>query len=72
MAVNESPRSASLHLKLGNAFEEARKYPQAVVQWRMVLDIEPDHPQRMTLLNQIGKHDRPAATAKAAPKTKTS
>ena len=72
MAVNESPRSASLHLKLGNAYEEARKYPQAVVQWRMVLDIEPDHPQRMTLLNQIGKHDRPAAPAKPAAKAKIS
>ena len=67
MAVGEAPKSASLHLKLGNAFEEARKYAEAVVQWRMVLDIEPDHPQRMSLLNQIGKHAPPPAAAK--PKT---
>lgn len=67
MAVGEAPQSASLHLKLGNAFEEARKYAQAVVQWRMVLDIEPDHPRRMSLLNQIGKHARPSAAAKPTP-----
>ena len=58
LAVAEAPKSASLHLKLGNAYEEARKYADAVVQWRMVLDIEPDHPQRISLLNQIGKHAR--------------
>ncbi|MBK8096182.1 MAG: tetratricopeptide repeat protein [Planctomycetes bacterium] len=52
-AVAESPRTAALHLKLGNAFQEVRKYAQAVVQWRMVLDLEPDHPQRTELLNLI-------------------
>ena len=45
-AVAESPLTASLHLKLGNAYEEARKFDKAIAQWRMVLDIEPDHPQR--------------------------
>ena len=56
MAVAEAPKKASLHLKLGNAYEEARKYPQAAVQWRMVLDLETDHPQRMKLLDLIGKY----------------
>ena len=70
MAVGEAPKSASLHLTLGNAFEEARKYTEAVVQWRMVLDIEPDHPQRMSLLNLIGK--RAPQPGPAEPKTKTS
>ncbi|NQU23364.1 MAG: tetratricopeptide repeat protein, partial [Candidatus Nealsonbacteria bacterium] len=55
-AVAESPGTASLHLKLGDAYEEAEKPKQAVSQWRMVLDIEPEHPQRMKLLNQIEKH----------------
>ncbi len=55
-AVAESPLTASLHLKLGNAFEEARKLNEAVGQWRMVLDIEPDHPQRTKLLNLIEKY----------------
>ena len=56
MAVGESPQTASLHLKLGNAYEEAQKPAAAMAQWQMVLDLEPDHPQRMKLLNRIQKH----------------
>jgi tetratricopeptide (TPR) repeat protein len=55
-AVAESPQTASLHLKLGYAYEDARKFDLAVAQWRMVLDIEPDHPQRTKLLNVIEKY----------------
>jgi tetratricopeptide (TPR) repeat protein len=55
-AVQESPETASLHLKLGHAFEESQEYAKAVGQWQMVLDLEPDHPQRMELLNLIGKY----------------
>ena len=55
-AVGESPLTASLHLKLGNAYEEARRLDKAIEQWRMVLDIEPDHPQRTQLLNLIEKY----------------
>jgi tetratricopeptide (TPR) repeat protein len=55
-AVAESPQTASLHLKLGSAYEEVQKYPQAIAQWQMVLDIEPDHPQRIKLLNLIEKY----------------
>jgi tetratricopeptide (TPR) repeat protein len=55
-AVAESPQTASLHLKLGNAYEEAQKFNEAVAQWRMVLDLEQDHPQRMKLLNLIDKY----------------
>jgi tetratricopeptide (TPR) repeat protein len=55
-AVQESPETASLHLKLGHAFEESQKYTKAVAQWQMVLDLEPDHPQRMELLNLIEKY----------------
>ena len=55
-AVAASPQTAALHLRLGYAYEEARKYDLAVVQWRMVLDLEPDHPQRMKLTNLITKH----------------
>ena len=55
-AVAESPLTASLHLKLGNAHEEVRKLDKAIEQWRMVLDIEPDHPQRTKLLNLIEKY----------------
>lgn len=55
-AVAESPQTASLHLKLGDAYEEAQKHDLAVAQWQMVLDLEPDHPQRMKLLNLIEKY----------------
>jgi cytochrome c-type biogenesis protein CcmH/NrfG len=41
---------------LGNAYEEARKLDKAIEQWRMVLDIEPDHAQRTKLLNLIEKY----------------
>jgi tetratricopeptide (TPR) repeat protein len=56
LAVRESPQTASLHLKLGNALEETKAYAGAVQQWRMVLDLEPDHPKRTQLLNLIKKH----------------
>jgi tetratricopeptide (TPR) repeat protein len=77
--VAESPLTASLHLKLGNAYEEARKFDKAMEQWRMVLDIEPDHPERTKLLNLIEKYtanlkvvvppeqQKPKPPAKAAP-----
>lgn len=54
-AVDETPENAALHLKLGNAYEEARAYDKAKAQWRMVLDLEPDHSQRMRLLNLLAK-----------------
>ena len=57
-AVGENPQTASLHLKLGHAYEEVQQYDKAIVQWRMVLDLEPDHPKRMELLNLIGKYRR--------------
>lgn len=55
-AVAESPQTASLHLKLGYAYEEARQFDKAIAQWQMVLDLEADHPQRMKLLNLIQKY----------------
>ena len=63
MAVAESPRTASLHLTLGNACEEAQMHDKAVAQWRMVLDLEPDHPRRMELLNLIAKYAGVGAAA---------
>jgi len=55
-AVAESPQTASLHLKLGYAYEEVRKFDRAIAQWRLVLDLEPDHPQRIKLLNLVEKY----------------
>jgi len=56
LAVGETPQTASLHLKLGNAYEEARKHDLAIAQWQMVLDLEPDHGERMKLLNLIQRY----------------
>lgn len=66
-AVQASPETASLHLKLGYAFEEAQEYAKAIAQWQMVLDLEADHPKRMELLNLIGKY-RKQVTDSAKPK----
>ncbi len=62
-AVAESPRTAALHLKLGNAYEEALRHNDAITQWQMVLDLEPDHPERTSLLNMIEKARNAALTA---------
>jgi tetratricopeptide (TPR) repeat protein len=58
LAVQESPENVSLHLKLGYGYEEAQRYAEAVQQWRMVLDLEPEHPDRTKLLNLIKKYGR--------------
>lgn len=55
LAVQQNPQTSSLHMKLASALEEAREYNKAIEQWRMVLDLEPDHPQRTDLLNLIKK-----------------
>lgn len=56
LAVEQTPQTASLHLKLAAAFEESRQFDKAVQQWRMVLDLEPDHPKRTELINLIKRH----------------
>ncbi len=60
-AVQESPETASLHLKLGHAYKEGQEYAKAIAQWQMVLDLESDHPERMELLNLIGKYRKQPA-----------
>jgi len=55
-ALAVSPQTVSLHLKLGYAYEHARKYALAVRQWQLVLDLQSDHPDRMKLINLIGKY----------------
>jgi tetratricopeptide (TPR) repeat protein len=65
-AVGQTPQTASLHLLLGNAYEEAQKYDKAVTQWKMVLDLEPDHPKRIELVNLIDKHTAAGPTTRPA------
>ena len=70
LAVMESPQTASLHLKLGFAHEEAEQHEKAIAQWRMVLDLESDHPQRMKLLNLIEKYHGGSESPKPAKPAK--
>ncbi len=63
-AVGESPQTASLHLKLGYAYEEDRQYSKAADQWQMVLDLEPDHAKRMELKSLIQKARHQTAESK--------
>ena len=56
LAVQASPQTASLHLELAYAYEEVRDYAKAISHWQMVLDLEPDHPDRTALLNLISKY----------------
>ncbi|HUS91917.1 MAG TPA: tetratricopeptide repeat protein [Phycisphaerae bacterium] len=67
LAVEEAPRKVDPHLKLGYAYEETRRYGEAVVQWQMVLDLQPDHPKRLDLLGLIRKHRRDADQTPAKP-----
>ncbi len=63
-AVQESPETASLHLRLASAYEQDKQYAQAITQWGMVLALEPDHPRRTELLQLI---DRTREWAAATP-----
>jgi tetratricopeptide (TPR) repeat protein len=59
LAVAQSPQNASLHLQLGDAYRESQQYAGAVTQWKMVLDLEPEHPKRLELLNLMVKYAKP-------------
>jgi tetratricopeptide (TPR) repeat protein len=52
-AVGANPLSAQLHLALGDAYWLASQREPAVQQYRLVLELEPDHGQRVRLLNRI-------------------
>jgi tetratricopeptide (TPR) repeat protein len=52
-AVSEYPLSARLHLTLGDAYWLENERSQATAQYKLVLELEPDHPDRVRLLNRI-------------------
>jgi len=70
-AVAASPQTVSLHLKLGYAYEHARKYDLAAKQWQLVLDLQNDHPDRLKLINLITKYKNIPAKKEPKPKAKT-
>lgn len=52
-AVQINPLSARLHLALGDAHWLSGQREQAVAQYRLVLELEPEHGDRARLLNRI-------------------
>ena len=57
-AVHTNPLSARLHLTLGDAYWVSSSREPAIKQYRLVLELEPDHPDRVRLLNRIrGQED---------------
>ncbi len=52
-AVHLAPRDADLHCRLGNAYGEAGRSTDAARQWQITLELNPDHPQRARLLEQL-------------------
>ncbi len=67
-AVATNPLSASLHLTLGDAHWQLGHQPQAVEQYKLVLELEPDHALRGRLLNRIrGEEDIPMPPKDASP-----
>jgi len=52
-AVSVNPLSARLHLTLGDAFWSVNQRPAALEQYELVLELEPDHSDRVRMLNRI-------------------
>lgn len=57
-AVETNPLSAGLHLTLGDALWQAGRQKEAASQYRLVLELEPDHAERVRLLNRIRETGR--------------
>ncbi|MCP4247490.1 MAG: tetratricopeptide repeat protein [bacterium] len=54
LAAREAPESAEVRYDLGNALHEAGHDLEASRQWRITLELQPDHPDRVRLLELIG------------------
>ena len=52
-AVAERPDAADLHYLLGNGHWEAGQEREALRQWRLTLQLQPDHPDRQRMLELI-------------------
>lgn len=52
-AVQASPLAAELHLQLGDAHWIANEKKAAIEQYKLVLELEAQHPDRVRLLNRI-------------------
>ncbi|MCH7813986.1 MAG: tetratricopeptide repeat protein [Planctomycetes bacterium] len=54
LAAREAPALAEVRYDLGNALHEAGHDLEASRQWRITLELQPDHPDRVRLLELIG------------------
>ena len=52
-AVARAPGSSELRYRLGNALGEHGRWDDAVLQWRIALELRPDHPDRARMLGLI-------------------
>jgi tetratricopeptide (TPR) repeat protein len=53
LAIAEAPNAADLRYDLGIAYWEAGDKRNAIRQWRMTLELDPNHPQRARMLQWI-------------------
>lgn len=59
-AVQTNPLSASLHLALGDAHWQLGNRDMAIEQYKLTIELEPNHAQRVRLLNRLrGEEDLP-------------
>ncbi len=66
-AVENNPLSAQLHLTLGDAHWLASERAAAARQYRLVLELEPSHGERVRLLNRIREQatdEKPTVTVR--------
>ena len=56
--IEAAPTNAQFHLELGDAYYRQKAYPEAAAQWKMALDLQPDHPEQMRIINLINQLTR--------------
>ncbi len=61
-AVQTNPLSASLQLDYGDALWQAGRAEPAIGVYRLVLELDNEHPRRVELLNRIRRHEAAAGS----------
>ncbi|MCB9850054.1 MAG: tetratricopeptide repeat protein [Phycisphaerales bacterium] len=62
-AVAEDPRAADLHARLGSRYWEAGESQKAERSWRILLQLDPDNPQRDWILDRLQQMAAEGTTA---------
>lgn len=61
-AVQTNPLSVSLQLAWGDALWQAGRQSEAIGTYRLVLELDSEHPRRVELLNRIRRHEATAGS----------